>query len=106
FAANEAIHEVLVAGGAELDNDIVDAGAESGIANQRKPKAVSFDVTVRAFAKTHESMATKRVHNAAYRFHRSSRLLRRRYSHPGENEHHGCKSHRSSSVLRRMRHTV
>ena len=51
--ADEPIHEVLVTRAAELDDDIVDGGGETRIANQQKTKPVPLDVAVRPLAEAH-----------------------------------------------------
>ena len=61
--ADEPIHEVLIARITEFDDDIVDRGRESGVANKREPKSMPLLVTVSALTECDQRVRTKRIEN-------------------------------------------
>jgi len=56
IALNESVHESLVSGTTELDDDVVNRESESWIPKQRKPEPVRWFVVVLALTQGNDRM--------------------------------------------------
>ena len=62
--ATEPIHDVLITRITEFDDDVIDSGRESGVANKGEPKSMALLVTVSALTEGDHRVRTKGVENA------------------------------------------
>src|SRR6185503_5646906 len=66
LAVDVAVHEVLISRTAALDDDVVDDGGETGIAEQRQAEGVPLHVAMSALAERDDGIRRERVDDGGH----------------------------------------
>lgn len=63
LSPDEPVHEVLIPRVTKFDDNIVDRGRESGVANKRQPKSMALLIAVSTLSECDQRMRTKGIEN-------------------------------------------